>query len=268
MLTSCPKISILMPTYNRGAFIGETIESILNQTYQNWELIIVDDGSDDDTEEVISQVKDQRIRFYKAGRIAINGKIKNIGLEKAKGELIAFIDSDDLWAETKLEKQVSVLQEYPEAGFSLTGGFNFRTVNQPIDFFYKQREGLRYGDIFISIWEKRNEIPVTFSISRHLYTEVRKQVVKSLNSKLADQDEAACVETWLSKEFSIESLQAAKNPVCNKIRIINKPSEVVRQQTNMMNKTEGQSTLEHIKWIFHSLTNRLSLTNIMSYYKN
>ena len=159
MLTSCPKISILMPTYNRGAFIGETIESILNQTYQNWELIIVDDGSDDDTEEVISQVKDERIRFYKAGRIAINGKIKNIGLEKAKGELIAFIDSDDLWAETKLEKQVAVLQEYPEAGFSLTGGFNFRTVNQPIDFFYKQREGLRYGDIFISIF--KSEISTT-----------------------------------------------------------------------------------------------------------
>src|SRR6185436_18266781 len=116
-------------------------------------------GSDDDTEEVISQVKDQRIRFYKAGRIAINGKIKNIGLEKAKGELIAFIDSDDLWAETKLEKQVAVLQEYPEAGFSLTGGFNFRTVNQPIDFFYKQREGLRYGDIFISIF--KSEISTT-----------------------------------------------------------------------------------------------------------
>jgi len=123
-------------------------------------------------------------------------------------------------------------------------------------------------DIFISIWEKRHGIPVTFSISRHLYAEVRKHVVKSLNSKLANENEAACVETWLSKEFSIESLQAAKNPVRNKIRIINKPSEVVRQQTNMMNKTEGQSTLEHIKWIFHSLTNRLSLTNIMSYYKN
>lgn len=148
-----------MPTYNRAAFIGETIESILNQTYQNWELIIVDDGSDDDTEEIISQVKDQRIQFYKAGRIAINGKIKNIGLKMAKGELIAFIDSDDLWAETKLEKQVAALLEYPEAGFSLTGGFNFRTVNQPIDFFYKQREGLRYGDIFISIF--KSEISTT-----------------------------------------------------------------------------------------------------------
>jgi ADP-heptose:LPS heptosyltransferase len=148
-----------MPTYNRAAFIGEAIGSILNQTYQNWELIIVDDGSDDNTEEVISQVKDQRLQFYKAGRIAINGKIKNIGLEKTQGELIAFIDSDDLWAETKLEKQVAALQEYPEAGFSLTGGFNFRTNNQPIEFFYKQREGLRYGDIFISIF--KSEISTT-----------------------------------------------------------------------------------------------------------
>src|SRR5262245_9759520 len=134
MLTRFPKISILMPTYNRATLIGETIESILNQTYQDWELIIVDDGSDDDTEQLVSQFKDQRIQFYKAGRIAINGKIKNIGIEKANGELIALIDSDDLWAETKLEKQVAALQEYPDAGFSLTGGFNFRTVNQPVDF--------------------------------------------------------------------------------------------------------------------------------------
>jgi len=135
MLTRFPKISILMPTYNRASLIGETIESILKQTYENWELIIVDDGSDDNTEEVISQIKDQRIRFCKAGRIAINGKIKNIGLEEADGELVAFIDSDDLWAVTKLEKQVAALQEYPEAGFSLTGGFNFKVIISQLIFF-------------------------------------------------------------------------------------------------------------------------------------
>ena len=159
MLTRFPKISILMPTYNRASLIGETIESILKQTYENWELIIIDDGSEDNTEEVISRIKDQRIRFYKAGRIAINGKIKNIGLEEADGDLVAFIDSDDLWAVTKLEKQVAALQEYPEAGFSLTGGFNFKVINQPIDFFYKQRQGLRYGDIFVPIF--KSEISTT-----------------------------------------------------------------------------------------------------------
>jgi ADP-heptose:LPS heptosyltransferase len=159
MQNTQPKVSIIMPTYNRAAYIGETIESVCNQTYKNWELIIVDDGSDDDTEKIISQIKDERIQFYKAGRIAINGKIKNIGIEKASGELVAFIDSDDLWAAAKLEKQVTALQQYPEAGFSLTGGYNFRKLNEPIDFFYKPREGIQYGDIFISIF--KSEVSTT-----------------------------------------------------------------------------------------------------------
>lgn len=151
-----PKVSIIIPTYNRAAFIIETIESIRDQTWQNWELIIVDDGSEDNTEELIAQLDDERIHFYKTGRTGIGGKIKNIGLEKASGELIAFIDSDDLWAPTKLEKQVAALQKYPEAGFSLTGGYNFRERDQPIDHFYKQREGINYDNIFLALF--RSEI--------------------------------------------------------------------------------------------------------------
>jgi len=154
-----PKVSIILPTYNRAGLIMETIESILNQTYKNWELIIIDDGSDDNTEEIISKIKDERIKFYKAGRIGIVGKIKNIGIEKASGELIAFIDSDDLWAETKLEKQIILLQQYPEAGFSLTGGYNFRKFNEPLGYFYQQKEGIRYDNIFIPYF--KSEISTT-----------------------------------------------------------------------------------------------------------
>lgn len=135
------KVSIIMPTYNRGSFILETIESVRDQTYDNWELIIVDDGSDDNTAEVIAEIKDTRIRFYKAGRIGIGSKIKNLGLEKATGDLIAFIDSDDLWAREKLEKQVTALQQYHNAGFSLTGGYNFRDPGEPLEYFYKKKRG-------------------------------------------------------------------------------------------------------------------------------
>lgn len=160
-LNASPKVSIIMSAYNRAGYITETIESIRNQTYQNWELIIVDDGSDDNTEEIIEKTVDARIQFYKAGRVGIRSKIKNIGLEKATGELIAFIDSDDLWAQTKLEKQIGALQQYPEAGFSLTGGYNFRKLNEPLEYFYKQREGIKYGNTFIPFF--KSEVAATTS---------------------------------------------------------------------------------------------------------
>ena len=147
-----PKVSIIMSAYNGVKYIAGTIESIFNQTYRNWELIIIDDGSDDNTSEVIAGFKDERIQVHMAGRIGINGRVKNIGLSKASGGLIAFIDQDDLWAPAKLEKQVTALQEYPEAGFCLTGGYNFKKVNEPIEYFYKQKGEMKYGDIFISLF--------------------------------------------------------------------------------------------------------------------
>jgi len=150
-----PKVSIIIPTYNRAGLIMETIKSISNQTYTNWELIIVDDGSEDNTGDIIAQLKDDRIQFYKAGRTGIGGKIKNTGLGKAKGELIAFIDSDDLWAATKLEKQVDAMKRYPEAGFCLTNGYNFREPGKPIDYFYKERLGERSDTIFIDLFQSK-----------------------------------------------------------------------------------------------------------------
>jgi glycosyltransferase involved in cell wall biosynthesis len=148
-----------MPTYNRAGYIHETIDSIRGQTYANWELIIVDDGSEDDTEQVVSRFNDERINFLKAGRVGINGKVKNIGLKQAKGDLFAFIDSDDLWSHTKLEKQVRALKDFGDAGFSFTGGFNFKKIDEPIDFFYKVKEGFRYGNILVPIF--KSEISTT-----------------------------------------------------------------------------------------------------------
>lgn len=153
MFNGGKQVSIIMPTYNRAKLIGESIQSIINQTYQNWQLIIVDDGSEDDTDRVVFDFKENRIEFIKTKRTGIGGRLKNIGLQKATGELIAFLDSDDLWHPTKLEKQVHALMQYPDAGFCLVGGYNFKTINVPIDFFYKTRTGLKYGDVYLDFFK-------------------------------------------------------------------------------------------------------------------
>jgi glycosyltransferase involved in cell wall biosynthesis len=155
MVTRQPKISIILPTYNRAKYIVETVESVCQQTYSNWELWVIDDQSADNTPELVKQVKDERVRLHQTEkRLGVTGT-RNEGLRKAEGEWIAFIDSDDLWDKTKLEKQIAALLQYPEAGFSLTGGFNFRNQLEPVDFYYKEREGVRYGDLLIPFFESK-----------------------------------------------------------------------------------------------------------------
>jgi glycosyltransferase involved in cell wall biosynthesis len=144
-----PKVSIIMPTFNRAGLIIETIESIRNQTYPNWELIIIDDGSEDATESVIAGVNDERIQYYKTEHSGDVSKVKNMGLQRASGDFIGFDDSDDLWAPSKLEKQVAALEKYPDIGFCVTNGYNFKKPGEPEDFFYKQCDGIRTGLSFI-----------------------------------------------------------------------------------------------------------------------
>lgn len=154
-----PKVSIILPTYNREGFILDAVNSVCNQTYSNWELLIVDDGSSDNTVLLISQVKDERIQLHRtASRLGITGT-RNEGIRKVNGDMIAFIDSDDLWAPAKLEEQVAALNLHPEAGFCLTGGYNFKKLNQPLSFYYTQTEGLKCDDLFISFF--RSEISAT-----------------------------------------------------------------------------------------------------------
>jgi glycosyltransferase involved in cell wall biosynthesis len=143
------KISIIMPTYNRAHLIGETIDSILEQTFTNWELLIMDDGSDDNTETIVSQYNDYRIHFFKAERSGAVSKLKNIAIKKASGNLIAFIDSDDVWAPSKLQKQVIAMEQHTEAGFCLTGGYNFINKNEPTTYLYTQRDGMRFGNFLL-----------------------------------------------------------------------------------------------------------------------
>ena len=106
-------VSIIMPSFNTGRFIAETIDSVLAQTYRNWELIIVDDCSSDHTDEVVAPyLTDERIRFLKNEKNSGAAVSRNRALREAKGKWIAFLDSDDLWFPEKLEKQIRFMEEH------------------------------------------------------------------------------------------------------------------------------------------------------------
>lgn len=104
-------VSIIMPSYNTANYIAESIESVLAQTYANWELLIVDDCSTDDTDKVVSKfLGDTRIRYIKNDVNSGAAISRNRALREANGKWIAFLDSDDLWLPEKLEKQISFME--------------------------------------------------------------------------------------------------------------------------------------------------------------
>lgn len=104
-------VSVIMPSWNTGRFIAQSIESVINQTYENWELIIVDDCSTDNTEEVVKGFNDSRIKYFKNEKNSGAALTRNRALRQAQGEWIAFLDSDDLWAPEKLERMLSFMTE-------------------------------------------------------------------------------------------------------------------------------------------------------------
>lgn len=97
-------VSIVLPTYNHAEHIGRAIQSVIDQTYQNWELIIIDNFSTDDTDEVVSRFDDTRIKFHKIKNEGIISKSRNKGIFLSKGQWVAFLDSDDWWSADKLKK--------------------------------------------------------------------------------------------------------------------------------------------------------------------
>ena len=125
-------VSVILPNYNSEKFLSKSIQSVLNQTYDNFELIIVDDCSTDNSHNIINQFmkKDKRIKFFKT---EINSRTvaapRNLGISKAKGEYIAFLDSDDYWSKDKLEYQIKNI------GDSL---FSFTAANYQLEAGYKK----------------------------------------------------------------------------------------------------------------------------------
>lgn len=150
-------VSIIIPTYNRAHLIGETLDSVLAQTYSNWECIVVDDGSSDDTHILLGEYSNRDSRFsyiVKPADIKKGASIsRNLGLKIAKGEFIQFLDSDDILAPNKIEVQLDLLKKESKYTISTCMWGKFDVLSEPFELFknnvdYKNFETIKeYFDL-------------------------------------------------------------------------------------------------------------------------
>lgn len=118
-----PLVSVIIPAFNMEKHIKETIDSVLFQTYTNLEIIVVDDGSTDNTAAIVKFIKDSRLKYYYQPNSGLPAKPRNKGVELSRGEYIAFLDHDDLWMKNKLEEQMAIMQKKPILALVSTNAF-------------------------------------------------------------------------------------------------------------------------------------------------
>ncbi len=144
-------VSIITPSFNSAKFIAETIQSVQHQTHQNWEMIIVDDGSFDDTERIVRSIieKDKRIQFYKLTQNSGPAIARNTGIEKASGKYLTFIDADDIWFPTFIENSIKTIDE---SGIPFVFS-SYKRANEQLEFVYSDfivPHKVSYSDILKS----------------------------------------------------------------------------------------------------------------------
>ena len=185
MKLNTPRVSIIIPTYNRAGMLVECLGSVFAQTYTDYEIIVVDDGSTDHTEELIKPTLSRIIYFKHENRG--NAAARNSGLDIAKGELIAFLDSDDIWLPDKLRREVDYLDQHPDVDMVCANGtffgspkFGGKKVVPDKRAIPLARDGVTLKAIF------------TRSSLRPSAMVLRKRVIEGTNG--FDPDFAACVD--------------------------------------------------------------------------
>lgn len=165
-------LSIIIPTYNRAYIIRRAIQSVLNQTYQDFEIFIVDDGSKDNTHKIVESIRDERIRYIRHEINKGQAAARNTGIMAAKGKYIAFLDSDDEWLPEKLEKQMAAFRNAPpQVGVvyvrMLNAEGNRKTFMPPPH--VTKREGNLYYDLLV---DPTLVFPSAAAIRRDCFTKV------------------------------------------------------------------------------------------------
>jgi glycosyltransferase involved in cell wall biosynthesis len=162
-------ISVIIPTYNSANFISEAIGSVLHQTCSDYEIIVIDDGSTDNTKEIIEKYFPQVKYFYIPNQGV--SRARNYGIQMARGEFIAFLDADDLWLPEKLEKQLEVFKADQELMMVFTENLDFDTDGFRKTLYWK-KERLMKGDVVKNIFLYSNVTTSTVMVRRQVFWEI------------------------------------------------------------------------------------------------
>ena len=211
-------VSIITPAYNAEAYIAETIASVLAQTYTNWEMLIVNDCSQDNTAEIVQSyaAKDKRIKLINLKQNSGAAAARNTAIQNAKGRYIAFLDSDDLWKKEKLKKQLDFMQQNGYA-FTYTSYEHFKKAKEniqnrvqiPKNLNYKQAlKGNKIGCLTVML--DRKQIPnIHFTTQKHedyiLWLNILKQGITAYGIR----ESLALYRTGNSKSISGNKFQSA-----------------------------------------------------------
>lgn len=209
---SSPLISVIMNCFNSDEYLREALDSVLAQTYSNWELIFWDNQSTDESALIFDSYNDKRFNYYRAVEHTVLGKARNLAVKKASGKWIAFLDCDDLWLPDKLHKQVEIIREedanlgivYGHMGIFVEGDNNLDTVWGRFMRNYDRNRNKQYlpeGYIFSELL-KENFVPLLSSI-------VRRSAFWHVGGIYPELKQAEDYDLFLkiSKDFKVRSLQ-------------------------------------------------------------
>ncbi|AMK75093.1 MULTISPECIES: glycosyltransferase family 2 protein [Methylomonas] len=193
-----PRVTVIMPTYNRKKFIGEAIQSVLDQSFQDFELIVVDDGSTDQTSEVVQAFVSEKIKYIYQSNCG-RSNARNRALSLARGYYIAFLDSDDLYLPEKLALQIDYMDTHPDIGMIYTSAYCINESGERIKDKY---------DAVVSGWIYEHIaffVPVTITLPTVM---VRKQVFDKAGVFDEKMDRFEDTDMWrrISKHFQINGL--------------------------------------------------------------
>jgi len=207
-----PLVSIVTPLFNASGYIEETIESVINQTYQNWELIVVDDCSTDNSRELVKELakKDKRIRLIESSEnFGGPAKPRNIGIDNAKGDYISFLDADDVFLKEKLEKQLEIFNKNDDVDIVHTLAYTIDIDSNKTGVFKNQKilNKLRYFMKKPDILYLSNFINVNTSLMKN-----------NFNTRFREDKYLIALEDWA---FWIDNLHEGKQEYLLKEKLLN-----------------------------------------------